>query len=123
MKRNGVLLWVVLVMCTIAGLVTPQSTLSAEKPKDYPNKTVSIWQGFAPGGANDVGSRMVAESLKKVIGVPVITESKPGAGQQVMLTDFINNTKPDGYVMVYVSVPQMQSVVYDSTRQIGRAHV
>ena len=44
---------------------------------------------------------MMAESLKEVIGVPVLVESKPGAGHQLKLTDFVNNTEPDGYTAQY----------------------
>ncbi len=88
-----------------------------DKPKDYPSKPVTIMVGFSPGGSSDVGARLIAEALKKVIGQPVLVENKPGAGSQVMLTDFKNNAKPDGYTMALINVPQIQTIVFDPSRK------
>ena len=44
-------------------------------------------------------------------------ENKPGAGSQVMLTDFKNNAKPDGYTLALINVPQLQTIVFDPTRK------
>ncbi len=90
---------------------------AADKPKDYPNKPITIQVGFGAGGSSDVGVRLLAESLKKVIGQPVLAENKPGAGSQVMLTDFKNNAKPDGYTMALINIPQLQTIVFDPTRK------
>lgn len=90
---------------------------AADKPKDYPNKPVTIQVGFGAGGSSDVGVRILADALKKVIGQPVLTENKPGAGSQVMLTDFKNNAKPDGYTMALINIPQIQTIVFDPTRK------
>jgi tripartite-type tricarboxylate transporter receptor subunit TctC len=68
-----------------------------------------------------VGVRVLAESLKKVIGQPVLVENKPGAGSQVMLTDFKNNAKPDGYTLALINIPQLQTIVFDSTRKAAFA--
>jgi tripartite-type tricarboxylate transporter receptor subunit TctC len=64
-----------------------------------------------------VGVRLLAESLKKIIGQPVLAENKAGAGGQVMWTDFKNNAKPDGYTLALVNIPQLQTVVFDSARK------
>ena len=90
---------------------------AADKPKDYPNKPITIQIGFGAGGSSDVGVRLLADSLKKVIGQPVLAENKPGAGSQVMLTDFKNNAKPDGYTMALINIPQLQTIVFDPTRK------
>jgi tripartite-type tricarboxylate transporter receptor subunit TctC len=90
---------------------------AADKPKDYPNKPVTIQVGFGAGGSSDVGVRILAEALKKVIGQPVLVENKPGAGGQVMWTDFKNNAKPDGYTLALVNIPQLQTVVFDPARK------
>jgi tripartite-type tricarboxylate transporter receptor subunit TctC len=90
---------------------------AADKPKDYPNKPITIQVGFGAGGSSDVGVRILAESLEKVIGQPVLTENKPGAGSQVMLTDFKNNAKPDGYTMALINIPQIQTIVFDPARK------
>lgn len=88
-----------------------------DKPKDYPNRAISLMVGFGAGGSSDVGARLIGEALKKVIGQPVVVDNKPGAGSQVMLTDFKNNAKPDGYTMALINIPQIQTIVFDPTRK------
>jgi tripartite-type tricarboxylate transporter receptor subunit TctC len=113
--RRKVLVCGVLVAAVTIGLVT--QTNAAEKPKDFPNRPVTIMVGFGAGGSSDVGVRLLAESLKKIIGQPVLVENKPGAGGQVMWTDFKINAKPDGYTLALVNIPQLQTVVFDETRK------
>jgi len=91
--------------------------VAAEKPKDFPNRPVTIMVGFGAGGSSDVGVRILAEALKKVIGQPVLVENKPGAGGQVMWTDFKNNAKPDGYTLALINVPQLQTTMFDPVRK------
>jgi tripartite-type tricarboxylate transporter receptor subunit TctC len=106
----------VLCLALVLGLFLAQAQ-AAEKPKDYPNKPVTIQVGFGAGGSSDVGVRILAESLKKIIGQPVLTENKAGAGGQIMWTDFKNNAKPDGYTLALINVPQLQTVVFDPARK------
>jgi len=106
----------VLCLALVLGLFLTQA-LAADKPKDYPNKPVTIQIGFGAGGSSDVGVRILAESLKKIIGQPVLAENKAGAGGQVMWTDFKNNAKPDGYTLALINVPQLQTVVFDPARK------
>ncbi|MCE5281340.1 MAG: tripartite tricarboxylate transporter substrate binding protein, partial [Deltaproteobacteria bacterium] len=108
--------WLSLAVVVLFVLVATQAW-AADKPKDYPNKPVTIQIGFGAGGSSDVGVRLLAESLKKVIGQPVLAENKPGAGGQVMWTDFKNNAKPDGYTLALINVPQLQTVVFDASRK------
>ncbi|MFH1079633.1 MAG: tripartite tricarboxylate transporter substrate-binding protein, partial [Pseudomonadota bacterium] len=108
--------YLVMGLVLILGLFLAQAQ-AADKPKDYPNKPVTIQIGFGAGGSSDVGVRILAESLKKIIGQPVLAENKPGAGSQVMLTDFKNNAKPDGYTLALINIPQIQTIVFDPTRK------
>lgn len=112
-KRIGIF---VLSVLLVAGLCA-SGTGAAEKPKDFPNRPVTIMVGFGAGGSSDVGARILAEALKKIIGQPVLIENKPGAGGQVMWTDFKINAKPDGYTLALVNIPQLQTVVFDATRK------
>lgn len=104
-----------LVVALAVGLAT--QGIAADKPKDFPTRPVTIMVGFGAGGSSDVGVRVLAEALKKIIGQPVLTENKPGAGGQVMWTDFKLNAKPDGYTLALVNIPQLQTVAFDPTRK------
>jgi tripartite-type tricarboxylate transporter receptor subunit TctC len=100
----------------IFGLFVIQAQ-AADKPKDYPNRPITLQVGFGAGGSSDVGARILADALKKVIGQPVMVENKPGAGGQVMWTDFKNNAKPDGYNLAMANFPQLQTIVFDAVRK------
>jgi tripartite-type tricarboxylate transporter receptor subunit TctC len=103
--------------CLVLGFAIAQNLSAADKPKDYPSKSIILMVGFSPGGSSDIGCRVLGEALKKVIGQPVVVDNKPGAGSQIMLTDFKNNAKPDGYTMALINVPQIQTIVFDPTRK------
>lgn len=115
-RRRAWFTAILALMCVALGLV-PIGAVALDKPGNYPTKPVTIMVGFSAGGSSDVGARLLAEALKKVIGQPVLIENKPGAGSQVMLTDFKNNAKPDGHTMALINVPQIQTIVFDPTRK------
>jgi tripartite-type tricarboxylate transporter receptor subunit TctC len=94
------------------GLFLPQIQAA-----DYPNKPVTIMVGWGAGGTADTGARILAESLKKVIGQPILIQNKPGAGTQVMLTYVVKKTKPDGYTMPLIQIPFIQTIVFDPERK------
>jgi tripartite-type tricarboxylate transporter receptor subunit TctC len=113
MKSRAMLALSALLACALAA----GPAAAAEKPKDYPNRPLTIMVGFGAGGSSDVGVRLLAESLKKILGQPVLVENKAGAGGQVMWTDFKNNAKPDGYTLALINVPQLQTTVFDPARK------
>ncbi len=107
---------IVLCLALILGIGTLQAA-AADKPKDFPSRPLTIMVGFGAGGSSDVGVRILAEALKKILGQPILVENKPGAGGQVMWTDFKNNAKTDGYTLALINVPQLQTTVFDPARK------
>ena len=64
----------------------------------YPERTITLIVPFAAGGASDISSRIMAESLTKILGQSVIVENVAGAGGG---TGGLRgkNAKPDGYTI------------------------
>jgi len=54
--------------------------LPAFAQKDFPNRTVTLTVGFAPGGGTDTTARIVAKKLMQDLGVSVVVENRAGAG-------------------------------------------
>ena len=76
----------------------------------FPSKPVTIIVPYPPGGALDLGARVVAESLSKELKVPVVIENKAGGAGLVGATAFLN-TKPDGYTLLTASGAAVISTV------------
>jgi tripartite-type tricarboxylate transporter receptor subunit TctC len=83
-----------LVACAIAlCLMAP-----AAHAQPYPNRVIRIIHGFAPGGAADTLSRIMAEGLSKQLGQNIIVEAKPGAGGNIA-SEAVARATPDGYTL------------------------
>ena len=64
----------------------------------WPERSITLIVPFAPGGASDVSSRIMAEAMSKFLGQSIIIENVAGAGGA---TGSLRgkNAKPDGYTI------------------------
>jgi tripartite-type tricarboxylate transporter receptor subunit TctC len=65
----------------------------------YPVKPIRLIVPYAPGGANDFVSRLIAQKLNAALGQPVVIENRGGAGGTIGL-DACAKAPPDGYTIV-----------------------
>ena len=65
----------------------------------WPTKPIRMINPGAAGGTNDVMCRHIAEPLSKILGQPVIVESKPGAGG-IVGTQYLLSQPADGHTIV-----------------------
>ena len=66
----------------------------------WPVRALKIISPFPAGGPTDTMARPVAEHLAKVLGQPVIIESRPGAGSTIGAS-FVAKSDPDGYTFLF----------------------
>ena len=57
---------------------------------------------FPPGGSVDIMARQYSEPLSRVLGVPIVVENRPGAGDSVG-AQYVARAKADGYTLVVSS--------------------
>lgn len=80
----------------------------------YPNRSVHIVVGFAPGSASDIASRLIAQALSERLGQAFVVDNKPGAGSNIA-TEFAVRSAPDGYTLFYASPPNaINATLYDN---------
>jgi len=76
---------------------------------DYPDHTIRLIVPFAPGGGTDVLARVIANSLNKAWGQPVIVENQPGASGAIG-TRAAMKAVPDGYTLLMASTGALMAV-------------
>lgn len=81
---------------------------------EWPSKPITLLCGYSAGGSSDLGSRYLAEALKKQLGVPVVVENVPGSGSWLAWNQLLQNTKPDGYTFALVNLSALYGH-YDET--------
>lgn len=87
-------------LASAASFLAPTIATASGFPAGRPIKLVVP---FPAGGSTDVIARIVGEGLSARLGVPVVTENKPGAGGTIGATQVAKAT-PDGYELLVASV-------------------
>jgi tripartite-type tricarboxylate transporter receptor subunit TctC len=67
----------------------------------FPDHPITLIVPYAPSGAVDGTSRLVAQELGKQLNESVVVENRAGAGS-VIGVDFVARSKPDGYTLLVV---------------------
>jgi tripartite-type tricarboxylate transporter receptor subunit TctC len=89
----------------------------------WPDRPITIIVHFAPGGANDLLGRLIANELAPAIGQSVVVENRPGANGNIGLTAAAR-AAPDGYTLVVASGvvlinPSIGNVAYDPIKDFA----
>jgi tripartite-type tricarboxylate transporter receptor subunit TctC len=96
-KRFHRVLAVILIACGAYS-----AAVCAQGATEYPSKPVRVLVGLAPGGANDLQTRLFAQRLSDVFGKTFLVENRPGAGGIVAYRAVASAT-PDGYTLLGAS--------------------
>src|SRR5471030_490811 len=78
--------------------------------QEYPQQNIRIIVSFGPGGGADIIGRILADSVQKKLGKPVIVENKPGAGG-IIGNDVVAKATPDGYTLGIMTAGQIIAAV------------
>ncbi|HLU03530.1 MAG TPA: tripartite tricarboxylate transporter substrate binding protein [Advenella sp.] len=72
----------------------------------YPEKSVRLIVGYAPGGSTDIVARLLANALTEKWGQPVVVENKGGASGMIA-TEQVVRAAPDGYTLQLAYTPEV----------------
>jgi tripartite-type tricarboxylate transporter receptor subunit TctC len=105
----------------VIGLLLLAAPMSPAAAEDYPARTVTIVNPFAPGGGVDQMARLVAGKLEHRFGRSFVVENKTGAGSIIAAT-YVQKSNPDGYTLLMAPAPTLainvslyKSLPYDPT--------
>jgi len=113
-SKNHVLTLCLLAMFLVAGLFT-REVLCEEV---YPDRPITLINGWQAGGMHDNLSRLLSRAAEKELGQPIINENKTGAAG-VIAKAFVLKSKPDGYTLgttitaTYIVQPQIRKAPYN----------
>ena len=92
--------------------------------QNYPARPLRMIIPWPPGQATDLVGRVMAQKLSEVLGQPVVTDNRPGAGGMIG-TDVVAKASPDGYTILAASSgpvsinPLLQKAPYDVGRELA----
>jgi len=101
MNRRNCMTWAVAGLASLAW-----AGRAAWAQGNWPSKPVRIIVPFAPGGATDIITRIMAEPLGRALGQSVIVENKGGGGGIIGAQDLVRSA-PDGYTLGIATVSSM----------------
>lgn len=97
-------------LLALAALILSMGLTGPAPAQDYPTQTIRFIVSFGPGGGADIIGRILAESMQRKLGKPVIVENKPGAGG-ILGNDYVAKAAPDGYTLGIMTAGQIVAAV------------
>ena len=95
----------------------------AAAQQGYPTKALRLVVPLAPGGANDLVARALAQKLIESLKQPVVVDNRAGAAG-VIGTDYVAKSPPDGYTLMLaqtatvVNASLVPKLPYDTLRDL-----
>jgi tripartite-type tricarboxylate transporter receptor subunit TctC len=87
----------------IAALATAAcAAAGAAHAQDFPTKPIRIIAPFSAGASTDFLARVVAQSMSKDLGQPVLVDNRPGAGG-ALAAEAVARSPADGYTFLLTS--------------------
>ncbi len=107
-------------LAATAGLLVAGPAVVRAQAK-YPSEPIRWIVPRAPGGGTDILGRLLAPSLEKKLGVPIIVENRPDA-TAIVGAIAVKQAKPDGYTLYasdnsfYQNPAILDSIPYDTLK-------
>lgn len=85
----------------------PQETEKEETK--YPEKPITVLQGFKPGGGSDTLAQLTQPYLETILGQAFVNQYIPGATGAIAWTQLAKQTKNDGYTLSITNTPMLMT--------------
>jgi len=104
-------------LAAAAALLPLRAFAQAGEPA-YPERAITLYCPWAPGGPTDIAMRALADAVSKVLPRRVLIENRPGAGGALGPQQMAQVARPDGYTLSQVPLgvfrlPHMTKTTFD----------
>ena len=86
-------------LCRAGAATVLIATVASANAQQWPTRAIRVVSPFPAGSASDTVSRVVLDEVSRLLGQPVIVETRPGAGGIVGFAA-VAKSDPDGYTLV-----------------------
>ncbi|WP_289044209.1 tripartite tricarboxylate transporter substrate binding protein [uncultured Aliiroseovarius sp.] len=87
-------------LSAVVGALALSVAVPAVAEEAFPEKPIRLIVPYSPGGGTDTTARIVADSMSKYVGQPVVVENRPGASGTVG-TLLATQAETDGYTILF----------------------
>jgi tripartite-type tricarboxylate transporter receptor subunit TctC len=112
-KKGGIAMGKVYRFFYIIILTIPFIASIATAQEKYPSRPITLINPFTAGAGVDMALRGLAKEMNTLLGVPVLVESRPGAGGTIA-GEYVARSKPDGYTIGSFQSPQAIPELYSA---------
>lgn len=105
----------VLAMTACSQNTSSQSTSGQPAPEEkkvetkYPEKPITVLQGFKAGGGSDTLAQLTQPYLQKILGQSFVNQYIPGATGAIAWNQLCKSTKNDGYTLSITNTPMLMT--------------
>jgi len=107
-KRNHLLSLVSFIM-VLSVVLSGCSSKETGSDINYPEKPITVLQGFKPGGGSDTLAQLTQPYLEKILGQTFVNQYIPGATGAIAWTELCKKTKNDGYTLSITNTPMLMT--------------
>ncbi len=87
--------------------------------QQFPTRGLLVIVPYAAGGGSDISARLLARDFEPIFGRPVTVENRAGGGGWIGWGS-LAHSKPDGYTIGYINVPNIFAGYLDKQSGGGR---
>jgi tripartite-type tricarboxylate transporter receptor subunit TctC len=106
----------------LACAVLQANTAANAATSDFPNKSIRMLVGQAPGGGTDIVARLISKQMTQSLGQSVVVENRSGAAGSIA-AGVTAGSAPDGYTVLIVSSsyainPSLMKLPFDPLKDL-----
>jgi tripartite-type tricarboxylate transporter receptor subunit TctC len=94
------------VRCVVSALLAIWAGGALAATPEFPNRPIRYIVATGPGGASDIIARIVGAALSEALGVQVVIDNRPGAGNTVG-AEIAARAAPDGHTLLSCNIASL----------------